>query len=103
MYASDYSLSLRPSTSKMHVQNMAGVVAGSGKGIRMMEGLEIPVAPGHYDVNLVAQSQEDSEPVTCTLTVVRGVGKVSEVELKGPIAKKTQAKKEFLLSVSAST
>jgi len=87
----------------MHVQNMAGVVAGSGKGIRMMEGLEIPVAPGLYDINLVAQSQEDSEPVTCTLTVVRGLGKVSAVELKGPIAKKTQAKKEFLLSVSAST
>lgn len=100
VYTGDFTLSLRPGASR--VQNMAGVAAG-GRGIKVMHGVDIPVAPGVYDVNIVAQSLDGAPPVSCTLTVTRAVGSVSEVQLKGPSKLCTQAKKDLVLAVSAST
>lgn len=42
VYAGEYSLALRPGASK-NVQNMAGVVAGSGKGVKIMQVLNISI------------------------------------------------------------
>jgi len=101
VYSGEYSLSLRPSASRMQVDTFAAIVSGGAKGSKTIQGLAIPVAPGIYDVNLIAQAP-NVPPVNCTLTVTRAQGEVSEVQLKGPSKLCTQAKKEFVLAVSTS-
>ena len=102
VFAGEFALALDPGAARAHVQKFARIVPGTAPGEKVMEGLDVPIAPGTYDVSVSAQSDDDSPPVLCTLSVVRGIGAVSEVQLKGPTKLCTQANKEFVLAVSAS-
>ena len=102
-FAGDFTITLRPGGSRTHVQSLDKIVPGRGN-VKVIQGLEVPTAPGQYLVDLVFQSPDrDAPAVYSTLTVTRPTGKLSQVLLKGPSKLCTQSQKQFVLSVSAST
>ena len=55
VFSGPYTLSLGPRESRGGLQSMCSVVPGLAAGELMMQGIEIPVAPGSYDVSIVAK------------------------------------------------
>ena len=60
VFGGPYTLSLGPRESRGGLQSMCSVVPGLAAGELMMQGIEIPVAPGSYDVSIVAKVRNPS-------------------------------------------